>query len=87
MLCSINIVYYLYIDILPIRMLRTQGISFEDQTKHNEPTAMLCFTIVLFVNLFQNTQFYPYYPFKFLFFCNSYYSDFLSSQKFQLEWN
>lgn len=27
----------------------------------------LCFTIVLFVNLFQNTQFYPYYPFKIYF--------------------
>lgn len=66
-------------------LLGSRGISFEDQTKHNKPTAQLCFTIVLFVNLFQNTQFYPYYPFKFLFFCNSYYSDFFPSQKSQLE--
>lgn len=27
------------------------------QTKHNKPNAQNCFTIVLFVNLFQNTQF------------------------------
>lgn len=66
-------------------MLRTLGISFEHQTQHNKSTAALCFTIVLFVNLFQNTQFYPYFPFKFLFFCNSYYSDFFPSQKSQLE--
>lgn len=38
-------------------LLGSQGISFEDQTKHNKPTAPLCFTVVLFVNLFQNTQF------------------------------
>lgn len=75
---KIVFIYFFY-------LLGSRGISFEDQTKHNKPTAQLCFTIVLFVNLFQNTQFYPYYPFKFLFFCNSYYSDFFLSQKSQLE--
>lgn len=37
-------------------------------SKHSKLTAHACFTIVLFVNLFQNTQFYPYYPFKFFYF-------------------
>lgn len=59
--------------------------SLKKQTGQNKATAPHCFAVVLFVNLFQNTQFYPYYPLSFYFSVTVITQIFFPSQKSQLE--
>lgn len=58
---------------------------FTNQTRPNKAATPCCFAVVLFVNLFQNTQFYPYYPLSFYFSVTVITQIFFPSPKSQLE--